>query len=46
MAQENTVIKPYTPLKVKGKSIALLGRKIILNDNGLPEQIQTFLQKK
>ena len=42
MAQENTVIKPYTPLKVAGNTISLLGRKIILNDDGLPKQIQTF----
>ena len=42
MAQDNTVIAPYTPLKVSGNTIDLLGRKVILGDNGLPRQIQTF----
>lgn len=42
MAQDNTVIAPYTPLKVSGNTISLLGRKVMLDDNGLPKQIQTF----
>ena len=42
MAQDNTVIAPYTSLKVSGDTISLLGRKVILDDNGLPKQIQTF----
>lgn len=42
MAQENTVIAPYTPLEVKETEISLLGRKVLLNKNGLPSQIQTF----
>jgi hypothetical protein len=42
MAQENTVIAPYTPLEVKDTEISLLGRKVLLNKNGLPTQIQTF----
>ncbi len=46
MAQENTVIKPYTPLKVSGNTIDLLGRKILLNNDGLPKQIQTFFTEE
>ena len=42
LAQENTVIAPYTPLIVQGDTISLLGRKIQLNQQGFPEQIQTF----
>ncbi|HVW97223.1 MAG TPA: glycoside hydrolase domain-containing protein [Mucilaginibacter sp.] len=42
LAQKNDVIKPYIPLEVKGDTISLLGRKVILNQSGLPEQIQTF----
>ncbi|WP_223256028.1 glycoside hydrolase domain-containing protein [Flavobacterium laiguense] len=42
MAQENTVIAPYTPLEVKETEISLLGRKVLLSKNGLPTQIQTF----
>jgi len=42
LAQDNTVIAPYTPLLVNDKIISLLGRKIELNNDGLPKQIQTF----
>ena len=42
MGQENTVIPPYTALKVSGNTISLLGRKVILDNSGLPKQIQTF----
>jgi hypothetical protein len=42
MAQENTVIAPYTPLEVSGKTISLLGRKVELNGDGFPKQIKTF----
>jgi hypothetical protein len=42
MAQENTLIAPYTALKISGNTISLLGRKVILDNNGLPDQIQTF----
>ena len=42
MAQDNTVIAPYTPLVVQGDTVSLLGRKIQLNQQGFPEQIQTY----
>ncbi|WP_183574860.1 glycoside hydrolase domain-containing protein [Mucilaginibacter sp. X5P1] len=42
MAQDNTVIAPYTPLVVKGNEISLLGRKVTVNKDGFPSQIQTF----
>lgn len=42
LAQENTVIAPYTPLSVNDNEVDLLGRKIILNPDGFPAQIQTF----
>jgi hypothetical protein len=42
LAQDNQVISPYTPLKRKGNSIDLLGRKLIISGNGLPAGIQTF----
>ncbi len=46
MAQQNNVIKPYTPLKVSGNTISLLGRKILLNNDGLPKQIETFFTEE
>lgn len=42
LAQKNEVIKPYTPLQVDDKTVSLLGRKLILNNSGFPDQIQTF----
>jgi len=42
MAQENTVIAPYTPLVVTDTVIDLLGRKLFLNKDGFPAQVQTF----
>lgn len=42
MAQANTVVAPYTPLKVEGNVISLLGRKFEINTDGFPRQIQTF----
>jgi len=42
LAQENTVIAPYIPLVVADTVISLLGRKLFLNKDGFPAQIQTF----
>jgi hypothetical protein len=42
LAQQNDVIKPYVPLKTDSNTISLLGRKVILNNNGFPNQIQSF----
>jgi hypothetical protein len=42
LAQENTVIAPYTPLVVNDTVISLLGRKLFLNKDGFPAQVQTF----
>jgi hypothetical protein len=42
MAQQNTVIAPYTALEVKKDTISLLGRKVVINKDGFPGQIETF----
>ncbi len=47
LAQENTVIAPYTPLNIIGDTaIGLLGRNVIINKDGFPKQIQTFLTEE
>ncbi|MBD8488395.1 hypothetical protein IFO69_06510 [Echinicola sp. CAU 1574] len=46
LAQENSVIAPYIPLKVEGHTISLLGRKVWLGSNGLPAQIQSFFAEE
>jgi len=42
LAQENTVIEPYTPIVVNGSELDILGRKIVLGNNGLPSSVETF----
>ena len=42
MAQDNTVIAPYTALVVKDNTVSLLGRKVEIDKDGFPKQIQTF----
>ena len=46
MAQKNTVVAPYQALEVKGNTISLLGRKLEINGDGFPKQIQTFYDKE
>ncbi|PSL49172.1 hypothetical protein CLV51_101502 [Chitinophaga niastensis] len=42
LAQDNAVIAPYTALELKDSVISLLGRKVGINKDGFPAQIQTF----
>jgi Family of unknown function (DUF6067) len=43
LAQDNTVIAPYTPLTIRGDTlIGLLGRSVQLDRTGFPGQIRTF----
>ena len=42
LAQENTVIAPYTPLQVKDTIVSLLGRKLFIAKDGFPAQVQSF----
>ena len=41
IAQENTVIPPYTPIVVKGNEISILGRSMALSNDGLPGSVAT-----
>lgn len=43
LAQDNSVIAPYTPLEIVGDTvIRLLGRSVRIGTYGFPEQIQTY----
>ncbi|MES1220910.1 MAG: glycoside hydrolase domain-containing protein [Bacteroidota bacterium] len=44
--QDNEVIEPYIPLHLDNNTISLLGRKIELNNDGFPKQVQTFFTKE
>lgn len=46
LAQENTVIAPYTPLLVKNNTIDLLGRRVTVDPSGFPAQLQTFFTEE
>lgn len=46
LAQKNTVIAPYTALKVNQHTISLLGRKLTLNENGFPNNIDTYFTEE
>lgn len=41
LAQEPTVVKPFTPVQVEGRTLRILGREVVLNDLGLPAQIKS-----
>jgi hypothetical protein len=46
LAQENKVIAPYTPIKQNKNELSILGRKLILNNDGLPKQVQTYFNSE
>jgi hypothetical protein len=39
---DDEVVAPYTPLNLNGKSISCLGRSVRLNDQGLPDRIESW----
>lgn len=39
LGEDDTVVPPYTPVTVDGKTVGCLGRQIALTNSGLPEQI-------
>ena len=46
MAQDDTVVKPFTAVTVKGADLGILGRDIALADSGLPSQIQSRFDER
>ncbi|RAJ27036.1 glycoside hydrolase domain-containing protein [Pedobacter cryoconitis] len=44
--QKNELIKPYIPLKINTNTISLLGRKVMLGDDGMPAQIESFFTEE
>jgi hypothetical protein len=39
---DDEAVAPYTPLNLSGKSISCLGRSVRLNDEGLPDRIESW----
>ncbi|NII73803.1 hypothetical protein FHW84_002376 [Dyella sp. SG562] len=46
LAQDDAVVKPFTPIAVKGATLDILGRDIALADSGLPAQIQSRFDER
>lgn len=42
---DDTVPLPYTPVAVNQRGLSILGRDILIGDNGLPEQIEGFFDE-
>ncbi|MEN8154378.1 MAG: glycoside hydrolase domain-containing protein [Acidobacteriota bacterium] len=43
---KNYIVKPFTPVVIKGNALKILGRKIVLDRNGLPGEILSFFSEK
>lgn len=41
MAFDDEVVKPYTPVKVTGRTVDILGRSVTLNELGFPSAIES-----
>ncbi|WNL47714.1 DUF6067 family protein [Dyella sp. BiH032] len=46
LAQDDTLVKPFTAITVKGGELGILGRDITLADNGLPAQIHSRFDER
>jgi hypothetical protein len=46
LAEDDAVIAPYIALQRTGNTISLLGRKLLLNNDGFPKQVQTFFRNE
>lgn len=46
LAENNTVIRPYTPLKKTEDKIALLGRQLQVAKTGFPAQIESYFTSR
>jgi hypothetical protein len=42
LALDTGLVKPYTPVAVRGTSLAILGRRVTLAPTGLPAQIESY----
>lgn len=42
LALDTGLVKPYTPVRVDGRRLSILGRRITLAPSGLPSQIESY----
>ncbi len=43
LAENDDLVKPYTPVIVSGKTFSILGRTMTINELGFPESIKSFV---
>lgn len=41
LAEDDGLVRPYTPMTVEGNTISVLGRRVTIGANGLPDNIQS-----
>jgi len=42
LAHDDEVIAPYEPVRVSGRVASILGRRVTMGDDGLPQRIESF----
>jgi hypothetical protein len=45
-SEKDFIVKPFIPVSIDNKTISFLGREVILNDYGLPENISSFFTQE
>lgn len=40
------IVPPFIPIEIRGKELSLLGRKVILGENGFPAGIQSYFSQE
>jgi len=43
---KNFIVKPFLPVEINGKTLRILGREILLGENGLPQEILSFFSEE
>jgi hypothetical protein len=46
LAVDDSVVAPYQPVRVRGNAMRILGRRITLGTNGLPQTIESFFTEE
>ncbi|MEO8201352.1 MAG: glycoside hydrolase domain-containing protein [Gemmatimonadota bacterium] len=41
LADDDSVVPPYTPLRIRGDTIGILGRRLVVGEDGMPESISS-----
>jgi hypothetical protein len=46
LAVDDSLVAPFTPVQTRGNAISLLGRRITLDQTGLPESIESYFTEE